>query len=516
VRDVYRQVKRRLDDDAGIGMILVIGITLFVAGLTVTAAVIATNGLGQSRHRVHYEQSLAAAESGIDYALSQVQAAFEQSNADFPLPNAGAPTSACAVAPLTLDAPYTDGGDEVWARAQLAALVNTAAGRACLMNTPEGQVLILKPKNHASLADLSQGHVYAQGWSPRYEPGAVSRTIKVDYVLLPYAPAHAIITEGDLTLRGSATVQGALNANGVSADVHTNAKLSIVGKNDITGSVTFTGSFDPTGNSYTVGNPGGEPASVASIPLPPVSAVAFYKKAPTLDDAATLSWWDLCPDGMVRTWSESGPCDSSQGGQTPASFNSNWTFAVKNGIPVWTYDSKSGIKGKDSGTFFVHHANVSNPKGGNATTPRMTVIASATADVYDYTSRTSMCADKQYGNISWKLNDLTKPAFHNLFFLADGDLDVTANLKNGVNSSETSVISGMYIAGDQVSMGTSSASLVGSVLSRDQCDPPASDAKGTVEDNEVQGQVVSFDPNGASPFSSVIATTLWTELGGAN
>ena len=92
---------------------------MFVAGLTVTAAVIATNGLGQSRHRVHYEQSLAAAESGIDYALSQVQAAFEESNADFPSPNAGAPTSGCTVeAPLTLDAPYTDGGDGESGRAR--------------------------------------------------------------------------------------------------------------------------------------------------------------------------------------------------------------------------------------------------------------------------------------------------------------------------------------------------------------------------------------------------------------
>ena len=369
VSEMHRSVMRRLADDTGIGMILVIGITVFVAGLTVTAAVIATNGLGQSRHRVHYEQSLAAAESGIDYALSQVQAAFEKSNADFPLPNAGAPTSACQEPPLTLDAPYTDGGDEVWARAQLAELMKTASGRACLMNTAEGQVLILKPKNHPSLADLSQGHIYAQGWSPRYEPGAVSRTIKVDYVLLPYAPQHAIITEGDLTLRGSATVQGALNANGVGADVHTNAKLAIVGKNDISGSVTYTGTFEPTGNSYTVGNPGGEPTSHAGIPLPPVSALAFYKKAWVEDKAAMSTWWDLCPDGMVRTWSAKGPCDLAQDGQTPASFNSNWTFAVSKGVPVWTYDSKSGIRGKDAGTFFVHHANVSNPKGGNATTP---------------------------------------------------------------------------------------------------------------------------------------------------
>ena len=68
--------------------------------------------------------------------------------------------------------------------------------------------------------------------------------------------------------------------------------------------MTFTEAL-PKWGAYTVGNPGGEPTSHPDIPLPPVSALAFYKKAPGQDEAAMVCWWDLCPDGMVRTWSAS-------------------------------------------------------------------------------------------------------------------------------------------------------------------------------------------------------------------
>ena len=56
-------IRRRLDDESGLGMILVIGIMVFVAGLTVTASVISQNALGQSRQRINFERSLASAES---------------------------------------------------------------------------------------------------------------------------------------------------------------------------------------------------------------------------------------------------------------------------------------------------------------------------------------------------------------------------------------------------------------------------------------------------------------------
>ena len=66
---MWNRITLRTRPEAGMGMILVIGIVVFVAGITATAGVIAMNGLAQSRHRISYEQSLAAAESGIDFAL---------------------------------------------------------------------------------------------------------------------------------------------------------------------------------------------------------------------------------------------------------------------------------------------------------------------------------------------------------------------------------------------------------------------------------------------------------------
>ena len=42
--------------------------------------------LGQSRQRVHFEQSLAGAEVGINYALSHLQDAFDGAYSDYPIP----------------------------------------------------------------------------------------------------------------------------------------------------------------------------------------------------------------------------------------------------------------------------------------------------------------------------------------------------------------------------------------------------------------------------------------------
>ena len=68
----------------------------------------------------------------------------------------------------------------------------------------------------------------------------------------------------------------------------------------------------------------------------------------------------------------------------------------------------------------------------------------------------------------------------------------------------------MYVAGEEVQVWTSSSGLVGSVLAGNKC--PAD--TGPVASNEVQGQIVKFDPNGDSPFSSLISTTLWLEYVG--
>ena len=92
---------------------------MFVAGLTVTAATIAQNGLGQSRQRINFERSLAAAESGIDYALGHLQYAFDEASADYPIPSPGsAPSSACPAAEIELP-DLKNVNEKQWAKQQL-------------------------------------------------------------------------------------------------------------------------------------------------------------------------------------------------------------------------------------------------------------------------------------------------------------------------------------------------------------------------------------------------------------
>ena len=169
---IWDHLARRARSDSGIGMILVIGIVIFVAGVTATAGVIAINGLGQSRHRISFEQALASAESGIDYTLGKLQYAFDTEFADYPIPKPGtAPTTGCSATavqlPVEANVPET-WDEEAWAEARLDALeaAPLTSGRpACLMATPTGDVLLLKP-GHLHRHRGGQQHVLQRGRHP--------------------------------------------------------------------------------------------------------------------------------------------------------------------------------------------------------------------------------------------------------------------------------------------------------------------------------------------------------------
>jgi len=220
-----------------------------------------------------------------------------------------------------------------------------------------------------------------------------------------------------------------------------------------------------------------------------VSAAGFYAKAPKVDKDAMLTWTDLCPDGEAKAYSSSGPCTGAKVGESPYK---GWSF--NSGTTTWTASQDTA-----SGTYFVHQADVANGTG-NGSIPNITVIAS---------SEGTGCTNKQYGNIVWDHYDTPAPAFNNLFFMADGDLSATSNFYSG-QSSPGNVVSGMYVAGEEILVWTSSSGLVGAVLAANQC---PSDT-GPVASNEVQGQIVKFDPKSESPFSSLISTTLWLEYVG--
>jgi hypothetical protein len=151
-----------------------------------------------------------------------------------------------------------------------------------------------------------------------------------------------------------------------------------------------------------------------------------------------------------------------------------------------------------SGVYFIHQGDVTNGVG-NAVIPNISVIASS--------KNADNCGSKQYGNITWDHYDMQAPAYRNLFLYADADVVTTSNVNYGSGGTSGAVVSGMFVAGDQISMQTSSQSAVGSVLAADQCSTSP-----LVDSNEAKNLNVYFDPNSDSPFTSIVTTTLWAEI----
>jgi hypothetical protein len=486
--------------DSGIGMILVIGIVIFGAGLTATAGVIAMNGLSQSRHRISFEQALASAESGVDFALGKLQYAFDTDFVDYPIPLADtAPTAACTAADIQLPAAANDPqtwDEQAWAEQQLDTLEAGPLGAngrpTCLMATPTGDVLILKPRNAAGGPGLKYGRVYARGWAPGWgDPRAIERTVKVEYVFMPFQPKHAVLTGSNLSLQGSFLVDEANGVDPNTAGVHTNGNLEIEGSGgDVSGPVTYIGTVD---GSTTFS--GGDAAQVkVPVRIPVVSARQLYKQAPSRGEVDSSSWWDLCPDGTARVYSSAGPCT---GGPHPLG-TGGWSFSGSSPADhLWTANRDTL-----DGTYFVYQADATNGSG-NPDFTSITVIAAATEP-----ASPGNCPSPRYGgNIIWDHYAVGIPHFGDLWFLADQDLVVHANFDAGSNGDTP--IAGTYIAGEEIDLQTSSSMLVGSVLAANQCPNDSGPIEG--DENNVQGQEIWFKPNADSPFSSVISTTLWLE-----
>ena len=93
---MMRKLRVARTDDSGIGLILIIGVSVLIFALAGAATAVAVNGISQSRERTSFEVSLATAEIGVDRALADVQAAYTHFGVDYPIPG---PVSAAEPAP---------------------------------------------------------------------------------------------------------------------------------------------------------------------------------------------------------------------------------------------------------------------------------------------------------------------------------------------------------------------------------------------------------------------------------
>ncbi len=480
------------------GMILVIGVMGIVSLMIVTTSITALSSLRSAQSRVANEQALAAAENGIDFALARLQKAFDDYNADYPIPNAptaSEPTPPCEGTSVAQPSTFSNAAAEkAWIQTQLTTLL--AAHPECIQQGGQGEFLILKPVTPLVNGLYPKyGRVYSVGWSPsRGANGAATRVLKAEYIFMPFRPTHAVLTGGDLAISSSTTVRAAFGVDPALASVHTNGSITnVLGNPTVTGPVTSTGGSTQSSNNFQ-SNPGGAVGTKANQRIPRVSARSLYFHAGSVSPPVTgASWFDLCPTGEVKPYSTSGPCSASSTlGSSPFR---GWSF--NSGSKLWTASRNVATQ---PGIYFVHEANV-EVGPGNATIPNFTVIASS--------QNPDNCSSKQYGNITWDHYAIDAPAYPNLFFYADADVLTGSNFTAGRGTTAPPVTSGMFVAGDQIQLSTSSSGAVGSILAGNSCTTSP-----LVTSNEVKNPTVWYDPNSDAPFTSVITTTLWLEYPG--
>lgn len=475
--------------DDGLGMVLVLGMAGILTGLMIVSTTSAIRSIESSRQHVNFEGALAVADGGIDAALARSRDAYIASGSvdTYTTPS---PTDATCVAPAVawpFTSQPTAAQERTWARAQLESLADTSG---CLQTSASGQYVTLKPTGRQV--------IYSLGWTPRRGAGEVkARLVKAEYLFTPYAPTHAILTGGDISIDSSTKVTTAPPNDPSLAAVHTNGAITVTSGNPIVHGLVSQSGANPTAESNNfASNTGGDVVGAAKETIPFEGARDIWMRNRLSSPPG--GWYDLCPDGTVQSPTGAAPCTGSllADVSTGGTFR-GWSFNGSGTVPVWSAGNDLKLGG-NSGTYYAHHSDVTNPASNTGpAVPNLTVLAS---------SPTLSPCNKTAGNITWGSSDPAAPSLTSTWLVADQDLKTTSNYQAGSASGST-VISGFFIAGDQIQMSTSSNGAYGAVIALDQCDPSGS----LVDANSIKNPSIYYDPNAQAPFTDVINNTLWLE-----
>jgi hypothetical protein len=498
---MYRRVSRaahRDGADAGLGMIMVIGLTgvlTILIGVIVTTSISSLNG--SARHD-RFNVALTSAESGIDQVLSRLQADYVYYGGTYLTPKPADPSDpfepnpACEGDKITWGGPFeSPEAERDWARSEITSLV--AANPACLQRSKDGEFAVIAPDGVQA--------VYSLGWSPsRAATNAQTRLIKAEYLFLPYAPSNAILTGGNTEIDSSTTVNTPQPFDPCLAQIHANGTLTIGG-----GAAQLNGQVSTTAGSagagYKVPDCSDSTRNTGKVIQSPAQNIPVVNARQVYNSEVgnyPNSWYDLCPDGTARQGSTSGPCTGTvlaDSSLTTTSGFRNWTFEGDStsdpGAVVW----QGGKNGVGDGIYYVKDGDITQANA-NPYSASVTLIAAA---------KNAVGCPKIGGNIAWGKNDFGAPALKGTFMLADSDISTNSNFHAGSASS-----AGFFIAGDQIDMETSSQGAYGAVLAADQCD----DGGLGISVNRIKNPTIWYVPNATAPFTSIIDTTLWLEYAG--
>jgi Tfp pilus assembly protein PilX len=447
-----------LGGDEGFALATVLLVMALVTTLVMITAGVVIASLRSSGDHDKFEGAVGAAEAGVDTTLSKLQAdqkyyAGPAINQTFATPDA----------------------ERQWAYTTLMAQVTAGVPYT---NTGTGQFIAIRPPD--------RNVIYSLGCTPTCGTNiSAQRLLKVEYLFAPYKPGNAILTAGNLSFSSSVTVDVTAGVTSGAANVHTNGDAVGSGcSQTVNGVVSSSGSYSVCGTVGMTGSGGGQPTQS----VPTVTPRFLYDE---FASTYSTNWYDLCPNGTVRapnTVTGSDPCtgallaDESAGGTYRG-----WSFVAGSGTtpPTWNmFDTTWG-----DGIYYVYQGNANIAR--NIVANAISVIAESAP-----TGGTSATCGKLGGDISAQGVTINSAALPGVIFVAQGQLSVTSNFSAGV---------GVFAAGDQVHIETSSNGITGTVIANDTCT-----ASGNV--NEVKNAVIKYDKNVEIPLVDIVRTTQWLEL----
>jgi len=451
-----QRLQRARAEESGLALITVLLVMALITTLVVATTALTLSSLRSSADHDRFESAVAAAETGVDKQLAQLQA--DQSY---------------SLGPTMGSVVMGSAAEQTWA---INAIKSQISGGASYVNTGTGQYYAIRPSD--------RNVIYSLGCDPTCaSPTAKKRFLKVEYLFAPYKPGNAILTAGDLKFSSSVTVDVSLAAAGGAANVHTNGSADGTGcSQTVNGTVTSSGSYSVCGSVGLSGSGGGQP--LESVPT--VNPRFLYDN---YSAQYSPGWYDLCPNGKIKSPSST-PCNGTELGDVSAGGTyRGWSFAAASGTTPATWSMTSTSWG--SGIYYVYQ--------GDAFISRNTSVTAATVIAESKSSGgTAATCNKLGGNITAKLVTIQSAALPGVVLLAQGNLSMTSNFEAGI---------GVFGAGDQIQVETSSNGITGTVIANDTC---PSSTTGVI--NEAKNAVIKYDKNVEVPLLDIIRTTQWLEL----
>lgn len=450
---------RTLRNEEGVAIIWTILLGAVIFMMTGIMFARGSSDLNQSKWDRNWQRSLHVAEAGIDHVLYSLSSDDTWTTGE------------------TLPSFASNDAEKTW-------VLGTAAISTELIEVSEGEWVIIKPN--------SGSRIYAVGYVPSRAVAQNTRVIRVVYDFAPYAPGHAFVTDGDLTINGNGSFEGNLGS------VHTNGDVDVIGSPSFTGSLTSSGTYSPGG--ATIGDLANSGGGMPEVDIPEVDpATLFY-----------LAEYVLCADGRVRTGpayaagpeAVPGPSDPPCSGTLLADAStSEYRGWRKTGSSVsqgaqWAY----GGNDRYDGVYYIDAGSASISGGpGDGTDPWNVTILAAAQSAFSSCS-TIVGGDVTItGNPAMRSHEKGQP----FIIVARRDVILSGNPSANIN------FDGVVAAHEQVKISGNPA-LFGAIIVNDACHTPGSPVG---PGSQISGNpTITYNGDLEVPLGESIRITHWNEL----